>query len=396
MLSREEKIRRGSTAALDEPANPDNPDRAVEVLTEAQVRARETEKAQLIALALAGQGGDTGPRARRGKPDELRGSDYEEQGAAFVDRVLAQEPVEPEGAEGHPGEVVHHVADENDFTRVVDELAALRKANEEDKVAAKKAFGIAEARLLAERDRVQRDLERARQAEARRGLSGQLAGLRAQAASEIPAEPMDRRSEYHRKIIVQIEAALVAVRDTQAGLTQFARTTLPSLKQIAALSENDVPVSWQQHHRARLLALAETAAKVAGEHRGFTDQCAGVVRRAELLLAQEFIDGEDADVRTKVNVLLREMGYAGNNVMEHLVPRADSLVSGFAQTRKDGDEFSRKSDGTIYITLDPPKKDPGRDALRKGRHRDFAERDPKPQPGPLDSLGIDTSRPPVI
>jgi hypothetical protein len=195
-----------------------------------------------------------------------------------------------------------------------------------------------------------------------------------------------------QKVVAQIGSALATVKDTQAGLTAFAKTTFPSLRQIAALGENDVPISWQPHHRARLIGLAQTAEKIVNEHRGDTEQCARVVRQAEMLLAAEHLDGDDADTRTKVNTLLRDLGYAGQGKVEAIVNRADNVVTGFAQVRKDGDEF--KSRGTVTITLTPPDK--GRDALRRGRHHEFAERDPKPPAGPLESLGIRTDLPPTI
>jgi hypothetical protein len=245
--------------------------------------------------------------------------------------------------------------DKTAFSLVVDQLETLRRNRETEKVESKKQFEIQEQRLLAERDRVQRELERARQLEAQRGVKGHIAAMRAQAAGEIPADPADRRSVYHKKIIVQIEAAVSAVKDTQAGLTAFARTTLPSLTQIAALGENDIPISWQPHHRARLIGLAETAAKIVSEHRGYTEQAARVVRQAELLLAQTSIDGDDADVRTKVNTVLRDLGYAAQGVMLHLTTRADNVVSGFAQVRKDGDEFKNSAISPSSWTRSPTR-----------------------------------------
>jgi hypothetical protein len=391
MLSNSDRIRKGSTEAALAENNPDSQERGTVELSESAKRYEEVIKAALLAeLATKSEVGDGSPRARRGKSKDALAAqgDYEEPGVDFVDRVLVQEPAEPEAVVADPVAPV----DPTTFSTVIDSLAELRRAREIEKAESKKVFEAEESRLLAERDKAQREMEQARQAEARRGLSGQIAAMRGQAASEIPADPADQRSDYHKKVVVQIETALATVKDTQAGLTAFAKTTLPSLRQIAALGENDVPLSWQAHHRARLLGLAQTAEKVISEHRGDTEQCARVVRQAEMLLTQEHLDGEDADVRTKVNGLLRDLGYAGQGKVEAIVNRADNVVTGFAQVRKDGDEF--KNPGTVTITLTPPDK--GRDALRRGRHHEFAERDPKPPAGPLDSLGIDTSRPPII
>ena len=386
MLSRDAKIAKGSTtAALDEPSH-DNPERAVEILTEAQVRAREQEKAQLIGFALAGTGQDRGPRARRGRPDELRASEYAEPepSIAVEQDVNEVELVAPiQGVESDDEGVAALQA-------TIDSLETLRKNREADKIESKRAFEAAERDLLAKRDEAQRELERRRQLEAQRAVRGHVAAMKAQAAGEIPADPADRRNAYHRTFITQVTPLLNSVKETQSGLTAFAKSTLPFLRTVAAVTENDVPISWQKIHRDAMLGLPIAAAKLIEEHRAYIDQAARVIRAAEQVLSQETIS-DDVDTRTRNNGLLRDLGYASNSVIEHVSQRAASIASSFAEARKNGAEFARK-DEPIVIVL--PKPDKGRELIRRGEHHKYDT--PTPQPGPLDSLGIDTSIPPVI
>jgi hypothetical protein len=389
MLSKSDRMKKGSTtAALDESVDHDSQIRPVETLTEAQIRAREQEKAQLAEFALARQGQDAGPRARRGKSrDDLAAQgDYVEPQAAddlvvsVIDEVVA--PIQ--GTETDDEAVAA-------FQATIDALATLRRNREIEKVESKKSFEAEEQRLLAERDEVQRGLERKRQLSAQRDVKAHVQAVRNQAQAERPADPADRRGDYHKKFLAQAAPLLASVRATQTELAAFAKSTVPSLKSIAALSEDDVPVSWQHHHRTRLIGLAQTAGNLMGEYNSFVTQATRVVHAAERLLAQEMIS-DDVDQRTRCNGLLRDLGYAGQGVMDHLCTRADNIVSAFAQVRKDGEEFGRKGE-PVVIVLNPP--DLGREALRKGHHRLFKP-EPKREPGPLDSLGIDAGVPPSI
>jgi hypothetical protein len=389
MLSKSDRIKKGSTtAALDESVDHDNPERTVEILTPAQVKAREQERAQLVGLALARQGQDGAPRARRGRPDELRATEYEPPADPGQDDPGAVE-LDPDPVAPIQGATTED-ADVAEFQATIDSLATLRHNREIEKVESKKTFEAEEQRLLGERDRIQRGLERQRQLSAQRDVRAHVQALRNQAQAERPSDPADRRGDYHKTFLAKAAPLLTAVKATQVELAAFAKSTVPSLKSIAALGEDSVPVSWQQHHRTRLLALTGTAGKLVGEHSGFAAQAARAVSSAERLIAQEVIP-DTADQRTRCNGLLRDLGYASSGVMEHLTSRADSIVAAFAQVRKDGEEFARKGE-PILIVLNPP--DRGRELLRRGEHRRYKE--PKREPGVLDSLGIRADEPPRI
>jgi len=394
MLSKSDRVKKGSTtAALDE-MNPDSQDRgpAVELSPAAIAYETQIKNVLLAELATKAEVGDGSPKARRGKPDELRASDYESQsGPDVVGIEPAAELVDDDPATIHgqaPGE--ENVAA---LQETIDQLETLRKARELEKAETKKAFEAEEQRLLAVRDEIQRGLERARQLEAQRGVRGHIAQMRRDAQAEIPPAPADRRGAYHKAFLTQLMPLLDAVKTVQADLSTFAKSTLPFLKTVASMTASDVPASWMPHHRAGILGLTGSAAKLVEEHRAHVDQAARVVRVAEQLLAQDVI-ADDADQRTRGNGLLRDLGYASSGVIESITQRAGSIASSFDRLRSDGTEFALKAPGTITIILDPPKSDKGRVMIRRGEHHRYDE--PKTQPGVLDSLGIDTSTPPRV